>query len=195
MYDLFGDLAELLVQAADTHSKLVGHGYRERTRIAPKLHDQSTRAEELGRRIAQRLARSLITPYEAELLYDISLTIADTVDAMNHTAELLVLSRVGALPAPLLEAATGIERASELTVTATWSLSRVQELADYYTQIRKLKRQGDRLVRQSLAEVYKRGGAMTEVLPLHDVIESVGRTIALQEHTARLADLLRVKDA
>ncbi len=195
MNDLFGELAELLVQATDTHSKLLGHGYRERTRIAPKVHDQSTRAEELCRRISQRLAQSLITPNEAELLYDLALTIADTVDSMENTAELLVLSRVGALPTPLLEAAKGIERAAELTVAATWSLNRVRDLGDYYPQIRKLKRQGDRLVRQCLGELYSRGGATTELLPLHDVTESVGRTVALQERTARLADLLRVKDA
>ena len=42
LYDLFAELAELLVQASDTHSKLLGHGYRERTRIAPRLHEQST---------------------------------------------------------------------------------------------------------------------------------------------------------
>ncbi|APX34206.1 hypothetical protein BH708_17525 [Brachybacterium sp. P6-10-X1] len=195
MNDLFGELAEVLVQATDTHSKLLGHGYRERTRIAPKLHEQSTRAEELSRRISQRLAQSLITPYEAELLYDLALTIADAVDSMENTAELLVLSRVGALPTPLLEAAKGIERSAELTVAASWTLHRVRDLGDYYPQIRKLTRQGERLVRQSLAELYGRGGATTELLPLHDITASIGRTVALQESIARIADLLRVKDA
>lgn len=193
--DLFGELAELLAQATDTHSKLLGHGYRERTRIAPKLHDQSTRAEELCRRISQRLAQSLITPYEAELLYDLALTIADAIDSMENTAELLVLSRVGAVPTALLEAAKGVERAAELTVAASWTLHRVRDLGEYYPQIRKLTRQGDRLVRQSLAELYGRGGATTELLPLHDVTGSIARTVALQERIARIADLLRVKDA
>src|SRR5690606_19853483 len=123
MYDLFTELSELLVQSSDTHSKLLGQGYRERTRIAPKLHEQATVAEELCRRIAQRLAQSLITPYEAEMLYDLALTMADTIDAMEHTAGLLVASRLGVLPTPLLEAAKAIERAAELTVAASWKLS------------------------------------------------------------------------
>lgn len=195
LYDLFAELAELLVQSADTHSKLLGHGYRERTRIAPRLHEQATVAEELCRRIATRLAHSLITPYEAELLYDYALTIADTVDAMEHTAELLVVSRVGTLPTPLMEAAKGIERAAELTVAATWKLSRVRDLGDYYDQVRKLKRQGDRLVRRALGELYSRGGSTQEMLPLHDVAESLRETITLQERIARITDLLRVKDA
>lgn len=195
MYHLFGELAELLVQASDTHAKLLGLGYRERSRLAPRLHDHSTRAEELCRRIATRLADSLITPYEAELLYDLALTIADTIDSMEHTAELLVLSRTGTLPTPLLEAAQGIERAAELTVKAGWSLDRVRDLGDYYVQMRKLKRQGDRLTRRSLGELYTRGGASTELFAIRDATESVSRTVALQERTARLADLLRVKDA
>lgn len=193
--DLLSELAELLVQAADTHSKLLGNGYRERTRIAPTLHEQSTVAEELCRRIAQRLAHSLITPYEAELLYDFALTIADAVDAMEHTAELLVISQVGTLPTPLMDAAKGIERAAELTVAATWELARVRQLGEYYEQVRKLKRQGDRLVRRALGELYTRGGSTQELLPLHDVARSIQHTITLQERVARIADLLRIKDA
>jgi uncharacterized protein Yka (UPF0111/DUF47 family) len=193
--ELLSELAELLVQAADTHSKLLGSGYRERTRIAPTLHEQSTVAEELCLRTSRRLAESLITPYEAELLYDFSLTIADAVDAMEHTAGLLVAARTGTLPTPLLDAAKGIERAAELTVAASWKLNDTQDLGDYYVQVRKLKRQGDRLVRQALGELYSRGGATQELLPLHDVAGSIQRTIALQERVARIADLLRIKDA
>ena len=195
LYDLFEELAELLVQSADTHSKLLGHGYRERTRIAPRLHEQSTVAEELCRRIAQRLAHSLITPYEAELLYDFALTVSDTLDSMEHTGELLVISEVGAVPTPLLESAKGVERAAELTVAVTWKLSRVRDLGDHYEQVRKLKRQGDRLVRRALGELYTRGGPAQELLPLRDVAESVRATITLQERSARIADLLRVKDS
>lgn len=195
LYDLFGELAELLVQAADTHSKVLGHGYRERTRIAPRLHEQATVAEELSRRIAHRLAQSLITPFEAELLYDFALTAADLVDSMEHTGELLVIAKLGALPTPLLDAATGIERAAEMTVAASWKLSSINELVDYYAQVRKLTRQGDRLVRRALGELYKRGGSTQELLPLHDVTESIRATIALQEKLARITDLLRVKDA
>lgn len=195
MYHLFGELAELMVQAADAHSKVLGLGYRERMRVAPRLHDHSTRAEELCRRIATRLADSLITPYEAELLYDLGLTIADTIDSMEHTAELLVLARIGTLPTALLEAGKGIERAAEITVVASWSLYRVRDLDDYYVQMRKLKRQGDRLTRQALGELYQRGGASTELLATHDVARAVSGTVALQERVGRLADLLRVKDA
>src|SRR5690625_7305617 len=134
MYLLIGELSKLIVQAADAHSKVLGLGYRERMRVAPRLHDHSTRAEELCRRIATRLADSLITPYEAELLYDLALTIADTIDSMEHTAALLVLARLGTLPTALLEAGKGIERAAELPVVASWALSRVRDLDDYYVQ-------------------------------------------------------------
>ena len=193
--ELLYELAELLVQAADTHSKLLGSGYRERTRLAPTLHEQSTVAEELCLRTSRRLAESLITPYEAELLYDFSLTIADAVDAMEHTAGLLVAARTGTLPIPLLDAAEGIERAAELTVAASWKLNDTQDLGDYYVQVRKLKRQGDRLVRQALGELYGRGGSTQELLPLHEVARSIQHTITLQERVARIADLLRIKDA
>ena len=71
----------------------------------------------------------------------------------------------------------------------------MRQLGEYYEQVRKLKRQGDRLVRRALGELYTRGGSTQELLPLHDVAESLRETILLQERIARIADLLRVKDA
>lgn len=195
LYGLFAELAEIQVQAADTHSTVLGSGYRERMRIAPRLHEHSTSAEELVRRIAHRLADSLITPYEAELLYQLALTIADSIAAMEHSGSLLVLFRSGSLPTPLLEAAKGIERCAELTVSATWKLERIRELVDYYAQVRKVERQGRRLVRQALAELYSHGGSSTELMPMRDVVGAVDAIIELQERTARTADLLRVKVA
>lgn len=195
MYDLFSELAELQVQAADAHSKILGNGYRERARLAPRVHDLSTRAQELCRRIANRLAESLVTPYEAEMLYDLALTITDTIDQMEHTAELLVLFRSSALPDPLLEIAKGIERSAEILVSVTWKLDRIRDLGDLYVQIRKISRQSDRLGRQALADLYKRTGGARDLLPLRDVADSVGATADLQERAGRIADLLRVKDA
>lgn len=195
LYGQFVELTQILVHATDAHSRLLGNGYRERSRILPGLHENATRATELCGRIANRLAESLITPYESELLYEFALTVADTIDSLEHTSELLVLTRVGTLPTPLLEAAKGIERAAELTLVASWSLSRINEIEDYYTQVRKIRRQGDRLMRQALAELYRRGGASSDLLAFRDVTSAIGRTIELQERSARLADLLRVKDA
>lgn len=192
--DLLAELAQVLVDTADLFSKVLGHGPRERARIAPRIHDQATRATELCERLSNRLADSLITPYEAELLYDLALSIADGVDAMEHAAELVVLSRIGTVPTPLLEAAKSIERAGELTVQAAWSLRRVSELEEYYPQIRRIKHLGDRLCRQALADLLRRGGTAAELLPTHDVITATGQIFTHLEHVARLADLLRVKD-
>ena len=95
----------------------------------------------------------------------------------------------------VIDAAKGIERAAELTVAASWKLDGIRELGDYYGQVRRLTRQGERMVRRALGEIYTRGGATQELLPLHDVSESIRHTISLQERVARIADLLRVKDA
>ena len=106
-----------------------------------------------------------------------------------------MISKVGTLSTPLLDASEGIERAAELVVTISWKLADIRDLGEAYEQIRKLKRQGDRLVRQALGELYRQGGATQDLLPLHDVCESLRVTIGLQERVARIADLLRVKDS
>ncbi len=193
--DLYAELAQELTNAADTLSRVLGHTSRERDRIVPRLHENASRATEISARIATRLADSLITPFEAELLYDLALTLADAIDAMEHMAETLVGNRVGPLPSPLLEGAKLIERGAALTTEATWVLRRLEKLGDFYPRMRRLRRQGDRLCRQAMSDVCRRGGAANELLPLYDAVTAMREIFALMERSARLTDLLRVKDS
>lgn len=193
--DLFAELAQLMVDSADTLSKVMGHSRRERPRMTPRLHENTLQADAISDRIGNRLADSLITPYEAELLYDLALTMSDIVESMESVGDVLVLGRLGELPPQLLEAAKGIERGCELTVASAWRLRRVRELGDHYSQMRRTTRQGRRLCRQALGTVYGRGGAAGELLPLHDAIRALAEVVEGLERAGRLTDLLRVKDA
>ena len=191
----FAELAQILADSAVTHSRILGQGPQARTRLVPILHENSSRATEISARIATRLADSLITPYEAELLYDLALTMADCIDSLEHTGELLVITRLSALSTPLLEAAEALEHAAEYTVQASWQLRRVHHLGGYYTRMRTVKHQGDRLCRQALGELYRAGGAATDMMLQRDVIYAVSTTFELLERVARIADMLRVKDS
>jgi uncharacterized protein Yka (UPF0111/DUF47 family) len=191
--DLFGDLAQLLVLGSETLSRTMGMTYRDRIRVAPRLHEHANRAAQLSHRIANRLADSLITPFEADALHDLALTMNDAVDAMEYTAQIMTSRQCPAAPDPLLEAAQLIERACAITVEATWKLQDVRQLDSYYPEMRRLKRHGDGLVLTATTALYERGGAAVDVLFERDLIRAVEDVLVQMEKAGRLADLLRVK--
>jgi uncharacterized protein Yka (UPF0111/DUF47 family) len=143
--------------------------------------------------VTNRLADSLISPFEADALHDLALAMADVLDAMESTAELMVHGRRPTAPDTLLETAQVIERMAAITVEATWRLQSVDELDNYYREIRRLKKHGDRLIQTTMTDLYDRGGTAVDLLRERDLIQAVGRVLTLLELVGRLMDVLRVK--
>ncbi|MFC0675122.1 DUF47 domain-containing protein [Brachybacterium hainanense] len=194
LYSLLNDLAQLLTGSAELVSRTLGQPARDRSRALPALHENATRATELTGRIGNRLAESLITPFEAEVLYELALSMGDAVDAMERIAELTVSFRLGRISTSMLEAAQVLERACDLTVEACWGLPAVAQLGAYHRELRRLRRHGTRLVEQSIAELYSTGGAAADLLRGRDVAQAMLDALALLDRAGRQADLLRIKD-
>lgn len=194
LYSLYSDLAQLLVNSAEMLSRTLGQPTRDRSRILPRLHENATRASELTHRISNRLAESLITPFEAEVLYDFAHSLDDAVSRMELTAEMTVAYRVGSISKQLLETAQAIERGAEITLEATWTLSSLRRLGEYHREMHHLRRHGDRLVHQAVAALYTQGGAATDLLRHRDIATGLGSCLELLDAASRHADLLRVRD-
>lgn len=191
--DLFNELAEILVAGSEVLSRTLGQAPRDRARVAPRLREHATHGAQLAHRISNRLADSLITPFEADSLYDLASAISDTLDAMEHAAERVAAQPGGSPPETLLEAAQVIERMCAITVEATWKLRKVRELESYGMEMRRLVRHGDRLVLQATLDLYERGGAAVDLMRDRDLIDAMDRVISLLGRAGRLADVLRVK--
>lgn len=194
LHSLLTDLAQLLTGSAELLSRTLGQPARDRSRALPGLHENTTRATELSSRIGNRLAESLITPFEAELMYEFALSMSDAIDRMERIAEMTVAFRLGRIPTPLLEAAQVVERAADITVEAGWTLPDVRALGEYHREMRRLRRHGDRLVDRSVVELYGQGGASADLMRGREIAQGMYELLDLLDRAARQAELLRVKD-
>lgn len=195
VFDLFGDLAQLIVSGSDVLSRTLGESPGDRERTAPGLHELSIEGGDLAARIANRLAAALVTPSEAEVLHALAMTLCDTLDAMDRTADLATRFGIRGLQPGLLEVCPLIERAADLTVQAVWKLGDVSGLHDFVGEMRRVERHGDQLLRQARVDLYASGRSGAELLQERDVAEGLADVLALVTRISRTADLLRVKDA
>lgn len=195
LFDLFADIAHQLVSGSEILSRTLGESPRERSRTAPRLQEHAADAAALSRRIGNRLAEALITPFEAEVLHALALAMADTVAHMERAADLTVRFEIGTVPDALLEAAQLIERAAEITVEATWHLGDPAQLHAYSAGMQRLVNHGEGLVRATLQEIFTEGAEPAGMLRMREITLELRRVLDEFERCARGTDLLRIKDA
>ncbi len=220
VYDLFGEMSHTLVISTESLSRLMGEAPSERAVLAKPIHRGATDAAAVNRRIANILAISLITPFEAEVLHALSMRIVETIREIDRTADLTVRLSLGSLPAPLLDVCTVLERAAALTTEAMWSLSHVSRLSSFYAEMRRVDNHAQELLRRSTADLLNpderqddgslvlgpgasahtstASGAPMAALTLmrsRESIASLERVTAAFQRIAVTVDLLRVKDS
>ncbi|WP_058234908.1 DUF47 domain-containing protein [Devriesea agamarum] len=195
VHDLFADAAQLLVQGAQTLSRTLGESPAHREALHALLAEHELSLHQTTQRIANRLADSLITPFEAEILHSLALTMDDAVDGMEKAADLTVLFDLGTAPRCLLDLAQVIERAADITAEAIWQLSNVDSLRDFCIEMRRLENHGDRLARQAVVGLFSSDADYRTMLRIRELIGVLDGVVDTFERFSRLVDLLRVKDA
>ena len=191
---LFGELAQHVSTAAEAASRTLGEAPSERRHLAHALESTSADAAAVHRRITNRLATSIMTPFEADALHAMSLAMSTTAEAMERAVLLAVHLNVGTLPNPVMEALSLVERLCELTVSMTWSLSSRPQLANYFEEMRRLEKHAHTHVRDALEIVLSTEGNLTQALRMREVVVRVEAVIDACAGIAAAADLLRVKD-
>lgn len=195
LFDLFADTAHLIADGAEALSRTLGEDPHDRARLAARLHEHATEATALDRRITNRLAEALITPFEAEVLHAMSLAMTDVLAAMERTADLVARFRLGSIPVALLESAELISRAADITVEAAWHLGEIDRLREYVAAMRRLGTHAERLARGALAELFDSSLSAGEMMRLREVCIELRAVMRHFETVARTADLLRIKDS
>lgn len=195
LYDLLGELAQHLSQSAELMSRTLGEDPDERSRLAQALERESADAAALHRRVTNRLATSLITPFEADALHDLSHSIQKAVDSIEKAVSMTVMLKLGTLPTVLMESLAIVERMAELTVHACWELSDSSGLAQYYEEMRRVEAHALALTRQAVVQYLTTSGDPLEAMRGREAVWKIEIVVECFGEIAKATDLLRVKDA
>ncbi|MCG7426718.1 hypothetical protein MHY20_03670 [Helcobacillus sp. ACRRO] len=223
IYDLFGDLSQILVVSSEALSRAFGEAPSERPVLIRPIEKGAADAAKVTRRIANILAVSLITPFEAEVLHELSHRMSNVAAQIHRTADLTVRLGMGSLPPRLLDAATVLERAAGHTVEATWEMSDVAALSTFYDEMRRMDTHVQELLRRALTDLLRpsppeneQAGAraaqgapnvgsvststmetpdLLGVLRTREIIAAMEEIAHAHQAVAQTVDLLRVKDS
>jgi hypothetical protein len=195
-YDLFAKSASYLVDGARELTTILGAAPGEREAIAARMRDIEHHADEATHEIIRKVNSSFITPFDREDIHGLAATLDDCMDLMDAAVDLIVLYRIGELPAGVSEQVEVLSRMSELTAEAMPRLRSMRDLSEYWIEINRLENQADQCYRRLLAELFNGNATDAITIMKHkEVIEELEAAADAFEQVAHKVESIAVKES
>ena len=194
-FDLFASLAATLVEGADMLAQLLGQDQAGRETVAQDLRDAEHRADEATHAIMRRLNSSFITPFDRQDIYALASGLDDCMDHMEAAADLIVLYKVGELPAGVTDQVAVLQRQAEVTADAMPRLRQLKDLADYWVEINRLENQADRSYRKLLGEMFDDVSDAVHLIKLREIVQELEFAADAFEKVAHTVETIAVKES
>jgi len=195
-YDLFAKSASYLVDGARELTTILGSAPSEREAIAARMRDIEHQADEATHEIIRKVNSSFITPFDREDIHGLAANLDDCMDLMDAAVDLIVLYRIGELPAGVAHQVEVLTRMSELTAEAMPKLRSMKDLTEYWIEINRLENQADQIYRRLLAELFN--GQATDAITImkhKEVIEELEAAADAFEQVAHKVEGIAVKES
>lgn len=194
-FELFGSLAAMLVEGAGMLAQLLGQDQSGREVVALELRDAEHRADEATHAIMRRLNSSFITPFDRQDIYALASGLDDCMDHMEAAADLIVLYKVGDLPAGVTDQVAVLQRQAEVTADAMPRLRQLRDLADYWVEINRLENQADRSYRKLLSEMFDDVKDAVHLIKLREIVQELELAADAFEKVAHTVETIAVKES
>ena len=196
-YDLFAKSASYLVEGSRELTKILGVESAERENVAARMRELEHAADEATHEILRKVNSSFITPFDREDIHGLASALDDCMDTMDAAVDLIVLYRVGALPAGVSDQVEVLSRMSELTADAMPRLRSMKDLTEYWIEINRLENQADQTYRRLLAGLFNGdfGSDAITIMKLKEVVEELEAAADAFENVAHKVEGIAVKES
>ena len=196
-YDLFAKSASYLVDGARELTTILGVAHSERDVVAARMREIEHAADEATHEIIRKVNSSFITPFDREDIHGLASTLDDCMDLMDAAVDLIVLYRIGDLPAGVSDQVEVLSRMSELTAEAMPRLRSMKDLSEYWIEINRLENQADQIYRGLLAALFngEYGADAITIMKLKEVIEELEAAADAFEAVAHKVESIAVKES
>ncbi len=196
-YDLFAKSASYLVDGARELTTILGVAHNERDVVAARMREIEHAADEATHEIIRKVNSSFITPFDREDIHGLASTLDDCMDLMDAAVDLIVLYRIGDLPAGVSDQVEVLSRMSELTAEAMPRLRSMKDLSEYWIEINRLENQADQIYRGLLAALFngEYGADAITIMKLKEVIEELEAAADAFEAVAHKVESIAVKES
>ena len=176
-------LVELLGRFPEDGSDLIG-------RIKEREHE----GDRLTHDLVDLLNRTFVTPFDRDDMYRLAGALDDICDHVDEAADNLGLYGVERVPEKARAQADVILRAATKLDEAIERLEGFRDSRAQLIELRSLEDEGDRLVRDAVAELFRSGADALVIIRWKDIHERLEEAVDALENAADVLEAILVKN-
>jgi len=193
-FELFVDDARNVLSGARMLEEFF-RSYDQRERLAGQLRDLERTGDGISHDIGNKLEHTFVTPFDREDIHQLISRLDDVLDFIEEVADTCILYKIDA-PTPTAQAqAEIITKQCEEIMRALEKLKGFKEIGPHWIEIHRLENDGDRIVRQAMADLFTNGADPMEVIKWKDLYALLEDTIDACEDVANVIERIVVKHA
>jgi predicted phosphate transport protein (TIGR00153 family) len=176
-------LTELLDGYPDTSVELIR-----------RIKDSEHEGDQLTRSIVDLLNRTFVTPFDRDDIHRLAIALDDICDHVDEAADDLALLGVKVIPPAAKEQASVILRSATELAEAVSQLDGFKDASAQLVKLRELEDEGDRLVRDAVAGLFRSGQDAISIIRWKDIYERLEAAVDSCENAADVLEAILVKN-
>jgi uncharacterized protein len=181
------EIARLLVELLDTFP----HDGRE---LIGRIKDREHEGDRLTHEVVDLLNRTFVTPFDRDDMYRLAGALDDICDHVDEAADNLGVYGVERVPEKARSQAEVILRAATRLDEAIRRLEGFRDSSDQLSALRELEDEGDALVRDAVAELFRSTDDAKMIIRWKDIHERLEDAVDALEHAADVLEAILVKN-
>lgn len=169
-FDLFQQSAKLLLEASKVLQEVVVD-FQDLPAKAQKVERLEHDADQVTHEVMAKLNRTFITPIDREDIHKLAAALDDVMDFIEGVTEHLVLYKMKQ-PTPQFKALAEVvlKQVEEINrMIPRLTNLRHSDILQHCIEVNRLENQGDRILREAVADLFDRGGDPLEVMKWRDL--------------------------
>lgn len=187
-FTLFERHAALTVEGAKQFVTLVGGNQNIRA-LAARIKEIEHEDDVITHACVERLHTTFITPFDRDDIHRLITRMDDVMDYVESASERIALYELREMTAEVQELAAVLVRATEAVARAIAglrNLKRPQAVLEHCIEVNRLENEGDEILRNAVAKLFKEGTDPLMVMKWKEVYE------ALENATDRCEDVANI---
>jgi predicted phosphate transport protein (TIGR00153 family) len=191
---LFSQAAENAVEITSLLKELLGAFPEDGRELISQIKEHEHEGDRLTTQLVGLLNRTFVTPFDRDDIFRLATSIDDICDLVDEAALNVELYDVRRIPERAREQADVLHRASEQLAAGVQKLDGFRDATDELRRIRGFEDEGDRLVREAVAELFRSGQDAISIIRWKDIHEQIEEALDASQTAADVLEAIIVKN-
>ncbi len=193
-FDLFIEAAANVEQIAALLVQLLGAFPEDGRDAIARIKEREHEGDRLTSEVIGLVNRTFVTPFDRDDIFRLATVLDDICDLVDEAAANLELYDVRRIPERAREQADVIVRAARALSEGVRHLEGFKDLSRELHEIRELEDEGDRILRQAVAELFRSGQDAISIIRWKDIHERLEEAVDGFENAADVLEAIFVKN-